>query len=329
MCGACSSWILCAAKVTSQLHKSIGETKLVQYLYNTHTYLYMQQDCARAAEWQQSRVQVQVGLRDFNEERGETAGWGWVRVRGSFKCLSVKSGWTKAAAAAAAARLLTKLLTQLWGMPQICARPGGGEQKHCLVWIEEKWETTEIKWQRFATFKSCCCCCFDCGCCLEIPAMQHARCICKFWIIHTCDEEQQQRRRLPQLMLPHFLTQLSLIRPYAGAVFSLKLAKLTMKWFSQPIRRTSLPALAALAACTAHHLALIWHLLALALSPRCAYLTRALRVSDLPTLLPPPSPSLCIPVHPFSRVSHCLHTDCVCVCERAGFCFCVWCIILA
>lgn len=73
----------------------------------------------------------------------------------------------------------------------------------------------------------------------------------------------------------------------------------------------------ALAACTAHHLALIWHLLALALSPRCAYLTRALRVSDLPTLIPPPSLSLCISVHPFPRVSHCLHTDCVCVCVRA------------
>lgn len=142
--------------------------------------------------------------------------------------------------------------------------------------------------------------------------MQLARCICKFWIIHTCDEEQQQRRRLP-----HFLTQLSLIRPYAGAVFSLKLAKLTMKWFSQPIRRTPLPALAA---CTAHHLALIWHLLALALSPRCAYLTRALRVSDLPTLLPPsPSASLCT-LSPKYLIAYTLS---VCVCERAGFCFCV------
>lgn len=112
-------------------------------------------------------------------------------------------------------------------------------------------------------------------------------------------------------MLPHFLTQSSLIRPYAGAAFSLKLAKLTMKWFSQPIRRIplfhcllALPCLA-LPACGAHHLALIWHLLALALSPRCAYLTRALRVSDLPTLFP-------LSLHPFHPVSHCLHTDCVC-----------------
>lgn len=70
----------------------------------------------------------------------------------------------------------------------------------------------------------------------------------------------------------------------------------------------------ALAACTAHHLALIWHLLALALSPRCAYLTRALRVSDLPTLLPPsPSASL----YTLSPEYLIAYTLIVCVCVSA------------
>lgn len=207
LCGACSSWILCAAKVTSQLHKSKWRNKtsaiFVQYAHtHTHTYLYMQQDCARAASrvatvtsaspsrirtWSRSRVRARARVR--------------VRVWGSFKCLSVKSGWTKAAAAAAAARLLTKLLTQLWGMPQICVsererESGWGARCTALLSLDRrKMRNHRDKVAEICNIQSCCCCC----CCLEIPAMQHARCICKFWIIHTCDEEEQlQQQQQPQ-----------------------------------------------------------------------------------------------------------------------------------
>lgn len=109
-------------------------------------------------------------------------------------------------------------------------------------------------------------------------------------------------------MLPHFLTQSSLIRPYAGAAFSLKLAKLTMKWFSQPIRRILLfhcllasPCLAGLRSASSR-----------------AYLASACACTE-PTVRIFNSRAACVwlanplpPLHPFHTVSHCLHTDCVC-----------------